>query len=72
MLPSPAGKSRYRIGSASPRQRQLRAENVPGQQFGAAGRAGDKPLHQLSVAFAFFVRCATGADWHVGGSTAVN
>jgi hypothetical protein len=40
--------------------------------FGSAGRAGDKQLHQLSVAFALLVKSATAKHPHLGGSTAEN
>jgi hypothetical protein len=69
ILPSRAGKSRYRIGPGSPCRWRRRAESVAGQQFRAARRAGDKPLPQLSVAFALLLKCATATHPHVGGST---
>jgi hypothetical protein len=70
MLPSRAGKSRYRIGSGSRCRWRRRAESVAGQQFRGAGRAGNKQLHQLSVAFALLVKRATATHPKVGGSTA--
>jgi hypothetical protein len=69
MLPSRAGKNRYRIGSSSPCRRRRRAESVAGQQFRTAGRGEDKQLHRLSVAFALLVKCATATHPHSGWAT---
>jgi hypothetical protein len=72
MLPSRAGKNRYRVGSGSPCRWRRRTESIAGQQFREAGRTGDKQLHQLSGAFALLVKCATAKHPHVGDSTAGN
>ena len=49
MLPSRAGKNRYRVGSGSPCRWRRRTESIASQQFRAAGRSRGKQLHQLSA-----------------------
>jgi hypothetical protein len=72
MLPGRAGKSRYGVRSRSPGGGRDVAESVADPEFGAGGRAGERQLHELSVALEFLVKRATGAHPHLGGSVAAN